>query len=286
MKTEGAEGHTQAPVPIISLEENQAFATVYQTKAEEFERRAGSASQRLGQVRVDVARAHRNSITTTDAIQKAYNAEYEGREPHYAYLSPILLTEGFTQITGVNVAEAQKLAVLDVGAGSNEFLRFCKEELQIPSEQLMGSDISMASVAIVKRDGFKGFEGRLETLPIPDQSQDLIYLSYFIDYDTDQQATFDAAVRLAAPKGKIVLEGWFPVQPFAFLSSDKNTYSFVTKGNSTLEDLNLVKEAFERSGTQQGRQITVERFVEGQRYVKSHYGFHKLPSHFIVLSVD
>ncbi len=74
--------------------------------------------------------------------------------------------------------------------------------------------MSEVSRKIIDTDGFTGYVGRIEDLHLPEKSFDVVYLSYFIDYDTNQAATFSEAIRLCKPGGKVVLEGLFPVRPF------------------------------------------------------------------------
>lgn len=232
-----------------------------------------------------VRRARRASATSDEAIARSYDEEYNGANPHYRYVSAILSSYGFQRITGIPPEDTADLIVLDVGAGSDEFLRFCHSTLNIPARQLHGSDVSRASKDIIERDGFTGYVGRIEHLALPAAHFGLVYLSYFIDYDTDQRSTFDSAVAATRPGGKIVLEGLFPCRPFGLLKKDEDKHMFVTQGGDATEDIALVTEAFKRLGKEQGRQISIERVVEAYRYVYSHYGLCKLPSYFITLSV-
>lgn len=233
---------------------------------------------------VDAARAQ--SSSSNEAIARAYDTEYAGKRPSYGYASAILFPEGFSRITGMLPAQAPQMRILDVGAGSNEFLRFCRDELSIPSEQLVASDISPGSCAIATQDGFECRTGRLETLGFPAASFDLIYLSYFIDYDTDQSATFTAAIELLKSGGRLVLEGWFPVRPFALLPKDREKISFITRGNTADEDIQLVAGACAELGTAKGKNIQFVQVLKTHRFVQSHYGFNKLPSYFLTFTAE
>jgi len=232
-----------------------------------------------------VRRARSDSKSSDEAIARAYDQEYGGSKAAYGYVSAMLSQESFELITGLVPESFSALNIIDVGAGSNEFLRFCRDTLGISPSQLTGTDVSDASRTIIEADGFTGYVGRLEELALPKEQFDLAYLSYFIDYDTDQAATFDAAIDLIKPGGKIVLEGLFPVRPFGLLSSDVHTYSFVTKGRTVEEDIELVSKAFAQKGEEKGKTVRIEKVVKTHRYVQSQYGFHRLPSYFLVFSV-
>jgi len=245
----------------------------------------GSGWLRLFKLQNLIRAAREESVSSDQATARVYDLEYQGAKPNYGYANPLLCLEGFEQITRIKAANAPKLLVIDIGAGSNEFLRFCHTTLNIPSEQLHGSDISPASKVLIERDGFKGYVGRIENLKFPTNSFDLAYLSYFIDYDTNQRATFSSAIALVRSGGKIILEGLFPVRPFALLDEDKNTFSYITKGQSAAEDIGLVIEAFKSLGESEQKQVSPESVIKSYRYVSSHYGFHKLPSYFITFSI-
>jgi len=115
---------------------------------------------------------------------------------------------------------------------------------------------------------------------------DIAYLSYFIDYDTNQAATFNATIDLIKPGGRIVLEGLFPVRPFALLENITETFSFITRGVTVEEDIVLVMESFIQLGKAKGRNVRLEKVVKTHRFVHSHYGFRRLPSHFLTFSVS
>ncbi|MFZ2832034.1 MAG: class I SAM-dependent methyltransferase [Minisyncoccia bacterium] len=270
----------------ITLGDNTVFKRAYHERLRSFKKMLGHKKPRLKDIVCEVKNHLKTSTSSTDAVSFAYDKEYAGSEPHYSYLSPILLPIGFETITGYDPKKVSALKIHDVGAGSNEFLRFCYNELNISKSSLYGSDISQESVAIIKRDGFSAYHGRLEQLHLPTNSFDLIFLSYFIDYDTDQVATFKSAIDLVRPGGKIVLEGWFPVRQFALLPSDKSSFTFITKGKNKFEDTALIFNYVQGVCLAQGYTIELERVCEGTRYVYSRYGFQKLPSWFLTLRIQ
>lgn len=271
---------------IIALKNDHIFREQYRKRLRSFEEMMGHRKSRLKSIVCEVKEHYKISTSSADAVSFAYDKEYVGTEPNYAYLSPILLPVGFETITGHGPREATSLKILDVGAGSNEFLRFCHDELKIPKANLYGSDISRASTDIIKNDGFHEYLGRLEQLPLPPNSFGLIFLSYFIDYDTDQATTFKSAIDLVCSGGTIVLEGCFPVRPFALLSSDKDSFSFITKGKNKFEDTALIFNYIQEICSSQGYTAELERVCEGNRYVYSRYGFQKLSSWFLTLKIQ
>ena len=224
--------------------------------------------------------------TSEETIAYSYDREYERGDALYGYTSIMLSTEGFKLVTGRNNGSVSHFQIIDVGAGSNEFLRFCNDDLGVPAAQLYGSDISSASKQLIEADGFKGYIGRLEKLDLSREFFDIVYLSYFIDYDTDQAATFSAAIDITKPGGTIVLEGLFPVRPFALSEKDADSLSFVTEGKTAHEDIRLVMESFRVLGRDKGKRVSLKQVVKTHRFVRSHYGFNRLPSYFLTFSVS
>ena len=220
-------------------------------------------------------------------VPKVYDIEYGGQEgPNYMYISALLFRQNFETISGLTPREMARMNIIDVGAGSDELLRFCHNELGIPNENLFGSDISRASKEIILKDGFRGYVGRIEDLHFSMNNFDLVFLTYFIDYDTDQEKTFEEAVRIVRPGGKIILEGKFPVDSFGLTAADKKQSHFITKGDSASEDIHLVCQAFLQIGPPQNKKISVEKIVQSMRYVYSHYGLCRLPSYFLVFRIE
>lgn len=269
----------------VALKKNRLFSEQYERQLQFFKKAVQHRKSRLKGLALEVSEHYKISSSSDDAVSFAYDKEYSGYQPNYSYLSPVLLPLGFEIITGYNLRDASTLMILDVGAGSNEFLRFCHSVLKIPKTNLSGGDISHASINIIKSDGFNGYLGRLEQLPLLPNSFDLIFLSYFIDYDTDQASTFKSAVELVRSGGKIILEGWFPVRPFALLPSDKGSFTFITKGKNKFEDSMLIFNFIQEVCVLRGYTIEFEQVCEGTRYVYSRYGFQKLPSWFLTLRI-
>jgi len=242
--------------------------------------------KKLQALRAPIRQIYAANESSAIAVPKVYDIEYDGPEgPNYAYLNALLFKKDFETITDLVPEEMSRIKVIDIGAGSDELLRFLHSELGVPSENLSGSDVSSASKEIISRDGFQGYVGRIEDLHFPEGNFDLAFLSYFIDYDTNQEKTFEEAVRITRCGGKIILEGKFPVDPFGLTATDKEHARFITKGKNASEDIDLVCQAFLQIGQSQDKKISVEKIVQSERYVYSHYGLWRLPSYFLVFTI-
>ncbi len=270
----------------LNLRTVPSVAEAMQQQYVTFRNAASTRSALFSEINVLTRDAYERATDSDTAIANMYDAEYGGTTgPHYAYLNALLNISGFELITGIDAKSAKSFSFIDIGAGSNELLRFLRDELYVPSENLVGTDISPASRDLIERDGFVGFVGRTEVLPIIPESYDVSFLSYFVDYDTNQHASFESALTMTRKGGKIVLEGLFPCTSFGLLPKDRDSLEFVTKGESASDDIRLVALDFISIGEASGRNIQVERICVGERFVYSHFGLVKLPSYFLTLGV-
>ncbi len=270
----------------VDLRSDINISRAMRTQLHIFKEKLSAQASRFTEVNKLARAAYIHGTNSDAAIAEMYDAEYGGSEgSHYAYLSALLAGEGFAAITGLQPQEAAELTIVDIGAGSNELLRFCRDVLGVPSEQLTGTDISSASVALIKRDGFCAYMGRLEHIPLQAENFDATFLSYFIDYDTDQKSTFSESLRITKYGGRIILEGLFPVRPLGLFPAERTGYTFVTKGRSAAEDITLVCQAFLRMAKEQEKPLSIERIVRTNRYIYNRRGLNKLPSFFISMSV-
>ena len=101
---------------------------------------------------------------------------------------------------------------------------------------------------------------------------DTIFLSYFVDRDSNQRGTFEKSVGLLREGGTLVLEGLFPC-----VLSDSSGISYgmpnVTRGVSAEEDIELVSSELRRLGMKVPRIVAAERFVyslDGPEVLSSH----------------
>ena len=161
--------------------------------------------------------------------------------------------------------------VLDVGAGNGMLLRtlISSPPMFVPRNQITGVDISETSVKRLRELGVNAIHGTLADVK---GEYDRIFLSYFIDRDSDQLGTIEKAVKLLSPKrGEIYLEGLFPCKLEDSLGTSYGKAN-VTKGNSRDEDVELVIKAFECFGA------TMEYTAHSNRYVYSLDGWERLSS--------
>ncbi|MEK7106861.1 MAG: class I SAM-dependent methyltransferase [Patescibacteria group bacterium] len=242
---------------------------------------------RLYALRKLIQRIYKISPSSNEAIASMYDVEYGGAgRPNYMYVNALLFRQEFEKITGVTADEVKNLKIIDVGAGSNELLRFLRAEFGVKSNHLFGCDLSPVSAEIIQKDGFHGYAGRIEALHFPDNNFDLVFLSYFIDFDTDQRKTFEEAVKITQPGGKIILEGKFPSNPSGLSDIDKGRINFITKGIEAAEDIELVCRVIEQIAQFQNKKISVQKIIHSNRYVfSSRYGPCKLPSYFLVFKI-
>jgi SAM-dependent methyltransferase len=149
---------------------------------------------------------------------------------------------------------------------------------------LTGIDISTTAIKRLTEkpkyeDGpfpkFRGFCGTIKDAGLSEGSQDIIFLSYFVDRDSDQRGTFEESVRILRSGGRIVLEGLFPCKLVDSKGVSYGTAN-VTKGQDAVEDIQLVIAEFKRLGA------TPVIVGVGQRLVYSIDGSEVLPSYILV----
>lgn len=249
--------------------------------------RRGKAMRLLqtAKVRSATAQSYRIATTSRAALSGMYDAEYAGNAANYAYLNLLLCPGGIERVIGSPALYLNDHArFLDVGTGSGELLRYLHRERHVGRERLHGCDLSLRSCEIVRRDGFQAHLGRLEEVSLGDNAFEVIFLSYFVDYDTDQGATFDAAVRGVRKGGIIVFEGCLPSRPWGLLKEDRSMCHFITRGVSEAEDAELICRYIRRSGDRQGKPISNISVLGAERYLYNRRGLRKLPSTFISIS--
>ncbi len=184
---------------------------------------------------------------------------------HYWFDSPVLQGKFLQSI----ISESK---VLDVGAGNGTLLRKLVS-LGISPDRLTGVDISQKAVDRIREIGAQAFHGTISV--VPDTLYSTIFLSYFVDRDADQKATFTRTAELLSPNGVVVLEGLFPC-----VLEDSNGVLYgtsnVTKGCNAEEDIALVAAEFHQLG------LLLEKRLDGERQVYSLDGPEALPSYTLV----
>lgn len=194
---------------------------------------------------------------------------------HYWSYSPNLLEWSFfKEVTGERPDE---LRILEVGAGNGDYLCALREFRGCSSHLMTGIDISGMAIIRLREKGFEAVQGTVAVLPerLRNYNKDLIFLSYFVDRDSDQRSTFEISSSLLRIGGTLVLEGLFPC-----VLEDSNGVSYgianVTQGLSAEEDIGLVVAEFIRLG------LKLKKRIDGERYVYSLDGPEVLPSYTLV----
>jgi SAM-dependent methyltransferase len=208
---------------------------------------------------------------------RVYDIEYANN--HYAFASPLLIPELFELITGTKIEHLPASMITDVGAGSGELERFLLQH-GVPPSRISCIDPSLASIERLRSWGITGEVGTLGPSTLPDSSQQMTFLSYFIDYDAAQSETFDAAVRITAPGGRIVFEGLLPAH-MQVPSGEKA----VTRGWFATDDMTRIADAVQRCGVLRDKKVILERVAYGHRSVYSRYGMRSLPTTFLTFTV-
>lgn len=90
------------------------------------------------------------------------------------------------------IADAERVSILDIGAGSGEVLEVAKEWLQTKKTFLVGSEMSAAAASAIKARkaefGVVALQCNGTQLPFDDDSFDLVICSLLLHHLTDAQA--------------------------------------------------------------------------------------------------
>ena len=211
-------------------------------------------------------------------------------ETHYWYYSPILeekildLIVSSEQCADDGVFMHQEMRhfinrnIIDIGCGNGALLKKLLE-IGIPKTNLFGIDISDTSVQRVYELGIKAYKGPIQNLHWEQNSTSIVFLSYFVDRDSDQKATFETSARILHQGGLLILEGLFPC-----VLKDSNGISYgqsnITKGKDPVEDIMCVVEKFKQL------KLSLNRIIVGQRLVYSLDGSEVLPSYTLIFQKD
>jgi len=203
--------------------------------------------------------------------------------PNYAFTSPIL--EAQTARLLIDPQVLKKGMVVDVGSGNGQLLRFLVQEFGIAASQCMGIDIAPSAMSLIQAIGAKGVTGTLPLVRLlgdqnglAPESSGTLFLSYFVDRDNNQCATFEQASRVLLPGGQIILEGLLPVKMQDSLGTDYSEGGGppITPGISAAGDIEAISNFFS------ARACKLTKVVLGERLVYSLDGFERLPSIFMV----
>ena len=209
----------------------------------------------------------------TELTEMPNPCRFEGT--HYWHWTPLLDEDLLRDILGKPLPIEKTHSgpwILELGAGNGTLLKKLKE-MGYNGACMVGVDISKVGVDRIKEAGFVGFTD-LKPLHLG-SNPDVVFLSYFVDRDSDQRGTFERVVGILRPRGTLVLEGLFPC---VMTDSNGNTYgnANVTKGNDTIEDIELVVAELGRLD------MHLKRVIVGERLVYSLDGAEILPSYTLV----
>ena len=221
---------------------------------------------------------YRSNNITNLTISDIYNIEYGQNTQNtcdYKFLNVLLFGNGFSKISGIDPKNLLGKKILDVGAGSGELEEFLLSKGCNPKD-ITATDVSEESCKKISKLGISALVGRLEDLNFEPNYFDVIFLSYFIDYDTDQISTFRTTSKILKSGGKIIFEGLLPSQPVLKIQQDKN--KFITKGQSLLEDIKNIVNFLK----QNSQDIYLEGIYLGSRFIHNRNGIVKLNSCFLV----
>lgn len=204
--------------------------------------------------------------------------------PNYGFVSP--LTDRASASMIIDFRRIQSSGrVVDVGCGNGELLTLLKRACHLNPNDCLGIDTSAPSASLVRNVlGLPAVCGSLPEVmrtssgpPVLELgSVGALFLSYFIDRDSDQRGTLDVAAQLVSSAGQIILEGLFPVKPFDSMGvryADEAT--LLTAGESAGDD---VRRVVEYMATRDGARLTLSKIAVGERLVYSLDGFERLPS--------
>lgn len=209
--------------------------------------------------------------------QKIYDLEYN--ESHYGFLNALLLDNIFESIVAVPKIKFRDLKIIDIGVGSGE-LENSLISIGCPKSSIFCIDTSGASIERINKIGLQGYVGSLSEANIESSSFDVVFLSYFMEYDTTQNDTFYNAVRITKSGGTIVFEALLPLQ-IKFISNSKT----VSRGYFLLDDINRIKKNFSIHAKNLNKDCKLEKISIGHRWVYSHYGLCRLPSIFLTFKI-
>lgn len=228
-------------------------------------------------IRKEIAKINSLEINSKIKYQKIYDLEYG--ESNYGFLNALLVNKLFESITGISQIKFRSLTIIDVGVGSGELEIFLMS-IGCLNFSIFCVDTSSTSIERIKKIGLQGYVGTLNEANIRNDSFDVTFLSYFIEYDISQNDTFYNAVRITKSDGKIVLEAFLPAH-IKFIRNNKT----ISRGYSLIGDINRIKRNFFTHAKKLNKDCKLEKISIGHRWVFSHHGLCKLPSIFLTFKV-
>ena len=196
--------------------------------------------------------------------------------PLYGFCNALLVPALFQKITGISVDELRRQMILDVGAGSGGLEHFFLAH-DVPADHVTALDPSKGSLELLFKMGITSERGTLQRGLFEQKSFSLIFLSYFIDYDTNQKETLRGTLEAVRSGGKIILEARFPVT----LKVPKSDETLVSGPFSTID----IPRILSYMESVSDRKILLERIGTGHRYTYASKGLVRYNSTFLVFKI-
>ena len=254
----------------VDIEKDESVKKQMDERLTEFRRQPARNSA------VDISKEYDNGKKISDIYDAEYTLDSAGN-CNYGHVSALLTKAGLVKITALTPVNSKDKTYLDVGAGSNEWLRFLHDEFSVPVSQLTGCDLSGKSYEIIASDGCNAVRGTISAVPQTNRYA-VILLSYFIDYDQNQKMTFGTAINLLEPGGLLLCECKLPYMPIYAALTDRT----VTTGLSAATDVYEISKYMTDYAKKNGRSIRLIRIADGYRWVRSRFGIKKLTSTILV----
>jgi len=244
---------------------------------QDFIQKAKTKKHLLPLIKENISKINFLEINLEIKYKSIYDIEYS--ESNYSFINALLVDNIFESIVSIPKIKFRSLKIIDVGVGSGELEKFLTS-IGCRSSSIFCIDTSSASIKRINKMGLQGFVGTLNEAGVKSDSFDIVFLSYFIEYDVAQNDTFYNAIRITKSEGRIVLEALLP----AHIKFTRNSKT-VSRGYFLLDDINRIKKNFSIHAKKLNKDCKLEKISIGHRWVYSRYGLCKLPSVFLTFKI-
>lgn len=221
--------------------------------------------------------------------QKRYELEYDipndtNADANYNYLTPLMIDHIFEKIVWP-ISDLKEKLIIDVWAWSGDFVKRMVHR-GVSTEGIIPLEPSVVWSQMLKKYWFSNTFQGFSTEYREDKKFDYVFLSYFVDRDQNQKATFEHALGLLPQSwGMLVFEGLLPcvsedTQGVSYVQ-DKNT--LVTSGVSICDDVTKIIDYCCNHASSLGLQCIEKHITVWYRFVHSMDGKEMLPSVIIMM---
>ncbi|MDO8659304.1 MAG: methyltransferase domain-containing protein [Candidatus Parcubacteria bacterium] len=263
---------------IIFYNFSDDFEKLGKNLIQDFKENTKTKKELVSLVEEKIIKINSSEINLENKYQEIYNVEYS--KSNYGFVNALLIGNLFNSIVDIPEDKLKFLKIIDVGVGSGELEKSLINNKGCPVYSIFCVDTSSKSIEIINKMGISGYVGALSGAYIQDNSFNLVFLSYFIEYDTAQNDTFYDAVRITKHGGKIIFEAFLPAH-IKFEQNDKT----VTRGYFLTYDIDRIKKNFYIHAKKLNKNCKLEKISVGHRWVYSHYGLCKLSSIFLSFTI-